>query len=291
MAAAPKLSILRGIDDTLVYGEDCLLAVAALLVDHAYHRPETPTRIQKLAEAWEPDSMGRVQVNVRNGGGKYVWDGQHRLGAMKLLGIAQVHCTTFYGWDVQREARAFVEANAGQEKLSCYEVHVASLAGGDFRARAIEQVVREFGFHIDARRSNTRDGKPRATQDYVLAVATLYRIYDRKTCGGAEGLRQVLRILTGAYPGRAQAHMADGDMLHGLHAFLTRVHADPNFREQVLIGHLGTESVTALRNKAQDVMAYSVRSRVDVAIPLLLRDVYNKGLRQERRLAPMYGRA
>ena len=58
---------------------------------------------------------------------------------MKLLGIAQVHCTKFHGWDVQREARAFVEANAGQEKLSRYEVHVSACArGGEFRASPIE---------------------------------------------------------------------------------------------------------------------------------------------------------
>ena len=54
MAAAPKLSILRGIDDTLVYAEDCLLAVAGLLVDPTYHRPRNPTGIQKMAEAWDP---------------------------------------------------------------------------------------------------------------------------------------------------------------------------------------------------------------------------------------------
>ena len=83
-----------------------LVPVEDLHIDESYQRP-VQKHVNTIAQEWDDMKCNPLKVNYREDGNLYVWDGQHRLVALKLMGIDYVLCVITVGLTQKQEAALF----------------------------------------------------------------------------------------------------------------------------------------------------------------------------------------
>ncbi|MBJ8342813.1 hypothetical protein JGU71_28375 [Antrihabitans sp. YC3-6] len=168
------------------------LPVTSMFVDHSYQRDCDLKRARHMAEVWDPQLVGVLDVADRgeHHAPRYsVINGQHRWMAAKLLNkklhlAVNVHT----GLSVAEEAKLFDEIDRNTKALTTWDRWYARRAAGDPTVREIERIVADCGLEIT---QNPGD-------KHVQCCTTLERIWTR---ADAEVLAKTLTLILDVWSG------------------------------------------------------------------------------------------
>lgn len=157
------------------------LALDSLIVDHRYQRPYNEDRSIKIAAEWNPVLCGVLDVADLGRGSYAVIDGQHRLGALRILEIDRWWCKVNALSEVD-QAKAFVAFQQTVLRVHACDQHKAAVFARDPLALAVDALVQECGFYI-------AQGRGSGSLSCANSVREAYSKY------GDESLRRALGII------------------------------------------------------------------------------------------------
>jgi hypothetical protein len=178
-----------------------------LEIDEAYQRP-LGVFVNNIVEEFEPAMVGTLLVN-RRGKKLYVIDGQHRLIALRRLGIQDVPCVVYNGLSRADEAKLFAKLQTERRRIRPTQRFQAEVVAKDPRALAIKKVLEG----VDVVMSDI-GGRLMAPHE-VSAVVALERIYDNH---GASRLEEVLTVARMSFPDEKGA--LANDVILGISSFI-----------------------------------------------------------------------
>ncbi len=140
---------------------------------------------EKIAADFDPDKFGIPVVNKRDG---RFWavDGQHRIGALKVIGYEDqlIECQVYEGLDEKAEAEMFLGLN-NRLTVSALSRYMVSLTAQRTRELGIARAVNACDLTIGAN-----------AKTQIQAVHALGRVYD---LAGSNLLEISLRVLRDSY--------------------------------------------------------------------------------------------
>jgi hypothetical protein len=217
-----------------------VVSIPLTLIDYPpeYQRTLSESRSKKMAEAFDPVACGTLLVSKRDG--RYVVvDGNHRLTALKALGIEEWPCVVMHQADISDEAGLFVKVNKDRIRPTSLDLFKARLAEGDPVVRGIVDVCDTLGVALGG--GGNHSAQPMRSR----AVSSLERVY---MMGGPMLLAEVIRVCTKAWP--EEPRHLDGDLVIGVAAFLTYYRGHANFDRQRAIEKFSARPLLALRQRA-----------------------------------------
>lgn len=155
-----------------------------LITTDKYQRDIIQPHLNGLVVAFDPELVGVLMVSPRKAGGYYVWDGNHRLEALKKKGYTHWHCMVTDKSPIE-SAIAFEETNDRVRRVSPIQKHEARLFRDDPKALELEEALMDADCHV---------GK--AGLGHVGAVTACYTVLEKY---GAEVLTKTLRVLNWAW--------------------------------------------------------------------------------------------
>jgi hypothetical protein len=158
--------------------------IALMRVSEVAQRDLRPSRVDELAKDFDPEKIGVLVVNKRDGL-YWIIDGQHRKEVLKAVGWGdqQVQCEIYEGLTEAEEAEMFLGRNDNLAVTSLAKFKVAVVAGRPDEV-AIDKIVRSEGLRIGS------------GAGVIQAVGTLTRVYDRF---GADTLARSLAVIRDSY--------------------------------------------------------------------------------------------
>lgn len=154
-----------------------------LIIDPAYQRDLDEKRVARIAEDFNPALLGALEVSHRNG--KHaVFDGQHRLAALRAREAKDAPCLVHEGLSVPDEAMLFVKLQTQRKALTPRDRFRARLTAGEEQAHEILECVERHGYKIN--------GGSHATACEIGAVTALDHVYMR---GGVDLLDKTFDLL------------------------------------------------------------------------------------------------
>jgi hypothetical protein len=157
-----------------------------LEVDEAYQRP-LGAFVNNIVDDFMPALIGTLIVNHR-GKKLYVIDGQHRLVALRILGIQDVPCIVYQGLTRADEAKLFAKLQTERRRIRPSQRFAAEVVAKNPRALSIKKVLDKLDIQI------TDIGGRLMAPHEVSAVVALERIYDAQGDGHLEDVLTVCRM-------------------------------------------------------------------------------------------------
>jgi hypothetical protein len=145
-----------------------------------------------LAAKFDIEALGFPVVSKR-GGGYWVIDGQHRIGAMRMVGFSdsdQIQVECYEGLTEAEEAELFLVRDERTKIGTLDRFRIGVVAGRD-EDEAIDEIVQSLGFRVERAK---REGSIGA----VEALRFAYKL-------DPEVLRRCVRIIGNAFDGDPQA--------------------------------------------------------------------------------------
>lgn len=133
------------------------LSTGMLEINPKYQRALDLEWVKNIAENFNPDLVGIIQVSCRRGH-YYVFDGQHTIKALQLAFNNQdypVTCKVYYGLTESDEAKLFYDFNQRKKKINSREIIKAQVAFGDDLTMDFLKCTKDAGFSIDPTRKTT----------------------------------------------------------------------------------------------------------------------------------------
>lgn len=161
-----------------------LVPVEDLHIDESYQRP-VQNHVRTIAEEWDDMKCDPLKINYREDGNLYVWDGQHRLVALKIMGIDYVLCVITVGLTQKQEAELFGCQRNGIKKPNPYDIYKANVCAGEEIDSAIKNMCDKYGLLVS--RNNKKAGN--------LSCLTLAREIFKKGYEDREYFEWVLELL------------------------------------------------------------------------------------------------
>lgn len=239
------------------------LRLAELQIDPEVQRHKLDMRwVLDLTKRWNPLHAGVLVVSARPNGVNAVLDGWHRMATMRLLGIEQWDCETFWGLGEGEEADVFLGHN-DQRGVHTHDMFRLRLRRGDPHAHAVVRILRHHGTRVAY-----------STADGYACVALLERIHQLQLLGATVGL------IEQCWPGEPDARRTI--VVEGVALFLRNYAEDKNYREQRALMQFSLPPPALglpllLRRARTD--AQSTREPAYFEFADLLRSRYNEGLR------------
>lgn len=155
-------------------------------------------KAERMAADFDLEALGYPVLSHRDGH-YYIVDGQHRIGALKLIGYGDqnVECEVYDGLDEAGEARLFRRRN-DRTAVRPFDLFKVRITGRDPAACDIDRIVRTEGLRVS---SSPDDGS-------ISAVSALEKVYDKDPAI----LPRTLRIVRDAFGGRA----LKGEVIEGV---------------------------------------------------------------------------
>lgn len=125
-----------------------LVPVENLHIDESYQRT-VQNHVRTIAEEWDDMKCDPLKINYREDGNLYVWDGQHRLVALKIMGIDYVLCVITVGLTQKQEAALFGCQGNGIKKPNPYDIYRANVCSGQEIDSAIKNMCDKYGLSVD----------------------------------------------------------------------------------------------------------------------------------------------
>lgn len=209
------------------------IPLSGLRVHPGYQRELDEGRVLKIVAEYDPRLLGVLMIaHDDHQAPTWVWDGQHRLEALRRLGFttawAQISPDT-----PQDQATLFVRAQEGRKNITPAARHRAQLFAGEPKAKEIDEIVASFGYKL----SNDAGAKN------IRAVRAMYWMYER---GGSTAVRRTMNVVTSAWANLASAF--DDRVLKGLSLTLI---AFPDLDTSMVADALRNESPRALLMDSQ----------------------------------------
>lgn len=178
--------------------------VSDLIIDKRYQRELDKKRVKQIVENFNPRLLGTLDVSTRNGKSA-VFDGQHRLAALKALKMDAAPCLSHDDLTPEQEAELFVALQRDRRTVNAVERFKARVFSHEPVACELKGIVEECGYTIA-----THLAANQAERGQIRAVATLERIFNR----GGEGLLAQTLELAKTWDGDARS--TDAMFLDGL---------------------------------------------------------------------------
>jgi hypothetical protein len=173
-----------------------------------------------------------IRVSVRDGK-FYVFDGQHRVNAMKILKETHIMCELHHGLTFEDEAWLFAHQNDNEVDVSPIWKFNALVKSGDADAVLMESILSNNKFHV----------APGGGNNKIQSVNGLYEVYNLY---GAEIFNDVFYILRNSWDGD-KASLLKG-FICGLALFIKN---NPNVDKMWLIKNLSKTSPITLKANAE----------------------------------------
>jgi Family of unknown function (DUF6551) len=145
-----------------------------------------PARVDYLVANFDLDQLGYPVVNRRADGSLYVIDGQHRIEALRQLGLGDqlIECVTFTGLTEEEEAKRFLRRN-DVLPVGAFPKFMIGVTAGEPEPVQIKYIVERAGLQVSL------DNQPGS----IHAVGALRRAFRRSP----ESLDRGLRLIMNAY--------------------------------------------------------------------------------------------
>lgn len=247
------------------------LNVNELQTDMSYQSPVKETQVKKIVNNFDKASIDSIVVNRRANGYYYIIDGQHRVQALKKLGIGNVLAKIHEGLSVTEESKLYKNINTRPTK-SPNSMAKASLKQGDEKAELILFSVLEAGLDIDYDNRNPRYG-------YINAYRSLERVYNKY---GSRGLTETLVFIKDAFG--IEKKTFQGYIIEGFAKFLATYFGD--LKMENLLKRLqqkGFDNLMAEVNKQRPNF-----NNKKECLPFVLTDIYNKKRKKDFKLDKKY---
>lgn len=180
-----------------------------LSVEPEAQRGYDPKWAKDMADNWDDDKLGVLEVSLR--GGKYfVTDGQHRRGALIKMGLGHVPvpCVIFEHDEITEEAKRYLAGNIEKRKPNSIDAFRISVTAKVPEAVAIQAVLDEFSY-----RFTFSPG-----QNDLSAVSSVEWVYRR---GQSTLLRKTFKSLEDTWGRERSAR--DGSLIKAMALVLDKV--------------------------------------------------------------------
>ena len=244
------------------------LPVSIIRVDD-YQRVLRESNVKKIVSGFDPIGLQHLSISFRDGE-YYVFDGQHRLEALKRLGIEEVECIIHYGMSYEDEAKAWDYFNKQITVASRLDEANAALKRGELLEVGIDEAVREVGLEIDYKKVGV-SGR-------VRAYSALEQVYKKE---GKERLQKVLLFIRrNLGVGRKEL---SGWYIKGINAFLNEFQNHPNFDIDWLEKRVVSEGFQVIDHNVR-AMQSMFKKGYEQSVVAVLKETYNKGKAYENRI-------
>lgn len=164
-----------------------IVPVEDLYIDESYQRT-VQNHVKTIAQEWDDMKCDPLKINYREDGFLYVWDGQHRLVALKMMGVDYVLCVITVGLTQEQEADLFGSQGNGIKKPNPYDIFKANVCAGEEIDTAIKIMCDKYDLTVN--QNNKRAGN--------LSCLTLARKIFEKGNDDRECFEWVLELLHNA---------------------------------------------------------------------------------------------
>ena len=161
-----------------------LVPLENLHIDESYQRP-VQNHIKTLVQEWDEQKCDLLKVNYREDRNLYVWDGQHRVVAMRIMGIEFAMCILTVGLTQEQEAELFGCQGIGIKKPDPYDIFKANVCAGEEIDTSIKNMCDKYDLQVN--RNNKKAGN--------LSCLTLARKIFEKGSDDREYFEWVLELL------------------------------------------------------------------------------------------------
>lgn len=240
-----------------------------LLETDDYQRPLSLATINKIVNKFDPRGIGTIQVSKRDNR-YFVFDGNHRVHALKKLGERTVECIIYSGMTYKDEAKAFDYFNT-TKKAGPLDLANSALEQEDPSALKIYEIVSSLGLEIDYH--STGDRRKIKAYKSIEWVLTKF---------GPDALRKTLSTILGVF-GSQDNRAYTSDNIKGFAAFIDKYKDHERYKENILLKHLSL--MTPLEFKAEvykKKMAWNLKAGDAVVATLL--DIHNSHRNYENRI-------
>lgn len=249
-----------------------LVPIEKLYTDTQVQRFLDQRKVEKMVGDFDLDAFGTPVVSLRADGTYHVIDGQHRIAAMKAVGLNDVEISVqvFSGLTLPEEAKMFRLLN-NTTQVAYVDKFRIRVQEGDKDAIHILAVIEKWGWKLVGGGQSDR---------HFNAVAAMERVYlankARPEPMKPDPAERALATLTSAW--QHQSAASDGRLLEGIGLVYLRfgdeVNADDLIRKlQAFQG--GPASFLAHARGLKEILGITVPKAVaDVTVEL-----YNKGRR------------
>lgn len=187
------------------------LIPTALIQTGTYQREVAPHRAARIAAEFNQAKLGVLVVNRRADGTYTILDGQHRLAAIRILGIPDARCIVMDGLSEAEEADYFRFQNENVRSLTYYDLYNAGVCAGDLHYTTMRDILAKHGYRV------RKSGRPNG----IAAVEALTKIVQLY---GFEALENLLALTRATWPNDVTA--VRRELLAGLAEFASRFHSE-----------------------------------------------------------------
>ena len=249
------------ISNLAVY-ESRFVSVEIIQLDMSYGRSVKPAALRKIINAFDPRAATGIILSERNPGEFHCIDGNHRLAAMRQLGIDRAWCIIFRDLSRAEEAALRQKYHVRANPVATEEFRAALIAQEPV-ALAIEAIVQESGWQLDLFAHGAR-------AQGITAVVELRNIYRQ---GGGSLLIKVLSLINQCWPSNKTA--VRREILAGTREFLWK-YSDLDL---LAIAHKLKLTAPEVLIQGAKVNAGYFQGAIPIHVARLMLREYNKGKR------------
>jgi hypothetical protein len=227
---------------------------------------------EKYASDFDFQKLGLPIVNHRDG---HFWivDGQHRIAALKLVGLGNEHldCEVYNDLTDAQMAEIFLGRD-DRRRIETFTKFMVACTAGRVRETEVRRMVESNGLKVSRQKS----------EGSVGAVGALLKVYDS---AGSLVLGQVLRTIRDAFA--ADSSSFDAVVIEGMGLFFNRFNG--HTPEKDMIARLATmrQGARGLLQRAATLQQQTGNTKVQ-CVPAVLVDIYNKNRNGKSRLPPWW---
>lgn len=232
-----------------------------------YQRNLNARNIAAIARNFNEARLGVLVVSERSNGFFAVLDGQHRLAAMRQLGIQSANCIVLEGMTLQEEAEFFRRQSENKQNLRVKDLFNAGIYAGDAQCVEIQKLLDKYSFRI----GGSGHAKTVNALDALISIVKLY---------GYEVLEYTLAVIDATWP--TDRVVMRREMLAPLAEFGHR------FRNKVTVSRFAARMMSKMpadlcrdmknRNRGASTPGTAFNKQVRFTSCGVLVDAYNKGL-------------
>ncbi|HEV8656927.1 MAG TPA: DUF6551 family protein [Candidatus Limnocylindria bacterium] len=251
-----------------------IVPLADIGFDTDYQRDLESSRVHKMVREWDGRRCASLMLSAR-GGRLWCVDGQHRIAAMRELGIDAWMAIVLEGMTKQEEADLYILLQLDRKSLNAWDLFKAGKTAAHADVIAIIRIIQKHGFRL----------APTAGPNHIGAIGAIRRIFRL----GGERLLNLTLDTTARHWATAVSDRhsvaRQGISLEGLAIFLHSFREQPQYDPDRARVVLEKNSPAIFIRKAQELAMERMRANSSpVMVAEALRDVYNAGLKRDRKL-------